>query len=255
MTNNTDEAQRARRRNLLLAFAGLVVLAVLVAVVLVVLNLSSGAPMADANTAFNEGNYEEAVDLYTQELDANADNREAYVNRGMAYLELDQNGNARADFQQAIEMDPEAGPRAYYGLGTAQRRLDQADAALENYNRALELAEDDSPLLADIYWRRGRVYHLNLEDFDAAIADYRQAIDEARGEDDDALVANTYLGLGNIYYEQEQYDEALDAYRQYAGLAGEQVAGAALERIEELEAGPPETTPEATPEATPEVTD
>ena len=91
----------------------------------------------------------------------------AYSNRGNAKERLGQHDAAFADYDRAIELDPNYAI-AYSNRGAAKHSLGQYDAALADYNRAIEL----DPNYAAAYSNRGNAKE-RLGQHDAAFADLR----------------------------------------------------------------------------------
>ncbi len=91
-----------------------------------------------------------------------------YVRRGVLYQGLQQRDMALADFDKAIELNPQS-TEAWYRRGTLSGDLDKA---LASYTRALEL--DPAHRLAAA--NRGQLY-LNTGQYDNAAADYNRVIE------------------------------------------------------------------------------
>lgn len=78
----------------------------------------------------DDGEFLDAVNLLTKAIIIEANNEQAYFERGMAYLELDRNADAIADFDRALKIDPQ-----YSGaLDWRARTL----ASLGDFQRAAE---------------------------------------------------------------------------------------------------------------------
>lgn len=94
----------------------------------------------------------------------------AYHNRGRAYAMKDNSERAIADYNQAIELDPQD---AEYHTTRGDAYLDegQLDRALADFNRALELDPYDTEAMTG----RGEVY-VEKGDLERAIADFSMAI-------------------------------------------------------------------------------
>ena len=108
---------------------------------------------------------------YWRYRDGNKNKAIAYHNRGFAYGELKQYDKAIADFDKAIELNPEDVHVDYRNRGVAYRKLKQYDKAIADYDKAIELNPKD----ADTYHNRGFAYD-ELKQYDKAIADYDKAI-------------------------------------------------------------------------------
>lgn len=190
------------------------------------------------NYAYHKGQYESAIQDYTQTIYLDASYADAYTNRGASYDKLGQYENAVQDFTEAIRLTPTAA--AYCNRGIAYAHWEQYDKAIQDDTEAIR--QNPSYVLA--YVNRGLAYHA-LKQYEKAIQDYTEAIrlkpDYAeaytyRGEAsiwlntfgfewyEKALrdyaeairlrpnFAETYLARGNIYYGTRQYTKAIQEY-------------------------------------------
>ena len=114
----------------------------------------------------------------------------AYTLRGRDHRNADQYGQALADYNAALVIEPESA-RAFRGRGETYRYLEQFDAALADFGRALALDPGNSWAFS----RRGETYRYMgrgdeaLADFDRALAldpEFAWAV-ASRGETYDAL--------------------------------------------------------------------
>ena len=148
------------------------------------------------------GNYELAVeeaDKATGHGEADAD---LFLYRGQAYLQLDRFREALADFTKAIELGMDE-PMVYDERGHAHLELKDYQRAKEDFDAAIHLGRQEArdlwgesgerllyetrdPLrysLAQVYYYRGKV-HIELEDYQQALADLTEAITFAPHEAD-----------------------------------------------------------------------
>ncbi|MGB6294776.1 MAG: tetratricopeptide repeat protein, partial [Rivularia sp. (in: cyanobacteria)] len=123
-----------------------------------------------------------------------------YLNRGNVYYHQEKWDLALADFNKAIQMNPEF-TMAYYNRGTFYDDQKKQDLALADFNKAIQI----NPQYADAYLNRGYVYH-NHKKQDLALADYNKAI-KINPE-----YALAYLNRGAIYFDQKKLDLALADY-------------------------------------------
>ena len=73
-----------------------------------------------------------------------------YENRGITYLwQWDEPSLAAADFDQALQLDPE-NPRRYHDLGQAQLLAGDTATALETYKTLLPLPDNNADLRSTI---------------------------------------------------------------------------------------------------------
>jgi tetratricopeptide (TPR) repeat protein len=119
-----------------------------------------------------KGNYQQAIDNYTQALQLIPDSSTAlstYLNRGYAYLNLGNWQGAIDDYNRALEIDPNDA-RAYSERGDARRELGDIQGAIADYTQAINL----DPSLAYAY--NNRAFVLNRQgDLNGAEADLKKA--------------------------------------------------------------------------------
>lgn len=121
----------------------------------------------------------------------------AYINRGHAYLIRGRSALALADFNRAIELEPEFGP-SYFNRGSALVQLGRLNEALADFDRAVELA----PAFGAAYQQRGVVNYM-LARYDDALNDFDRTIElEPRAGD-------AYYNRAQTFYALKNYDRAL----------------------------------------------
>jgi tetratricopeptide (TPR) repeat protein len=152
------------------------------------------------NAYINLQQYDKAIGDYSKAIELNPDFAIAYYNRGIAYYYLQQYDKAIGDYSKAIELNPDFAI-AYYNRGIAYSDLQQYDKAIGDYNKAIELNPED----AQAYSNRGNAYS-DLQQYDKAIGDYSKAI-ELNPED-----AQAYYNRGIAYSDLQQYDKAIGDY-------------------------------------------
>jgi len=120
---------------------------------------------------------------------------------GAVYADLGHHEEAIAEYQRAIELDPQyAFP--HNGLGTVYEDLGRYDDAIAEYQRAAEL----DPQRAYPHNNLGNVYY-DLGRYEEAIAKYQRAIEL------DPQHAYPHNNLGNVYYDLGRHDEAIAEYQ------------------------------------------
>ena len=125
--------------------------------------------------------------------------KQAY-DKATAHFEKNENPEALAEYDRAIELDP---TRADYFVGRARTlaRLRRYDEAFDAYGRAVGLDPADPMILR----YRGHHY-INVRKIDLALADLEKA--EAMKEDDFGI----YYHLALAYYLKGEFSKAADAY-------------------------------------------
>ena len=159
-----------------------------------------------------------------------------HLDMGVDYLDQGQFDEAIAEFQAAIQLDPDEA-KAHYNLGLAYQKQEKLDEAAAAYQEALQLDPD----LADVHNNLGLIYNKQGKP-DQAMAEYQEAIrinpddDTAhynlalyyyhQGQLDQAIVeydetvrlnpdnADAHYNLGRAYYEQGKLDEAIVAWKE-----------------------------------------
>ncbi len=153
------------------------------------------------DSLYSSGNYERAIQHYTNAIKANDQDGYSYNARGLARIELKEYYEAIADFSKALEIDTTAA-NARNNLGLAKYYLGDRAGALKDYTKALEM----DPKLLVAYKNRGLVY-LENEKNELAIEDFLSAI---KLDSTDGLA---HFRLGVAYAELNKYEEALRSYK------------------------------------------
>jgi tetratricopeptide (TPR) repeat protein len=144
--------------------------------------------------------HQAALADFNRAIDMDPNYATAYYNRGITYHALQQHQAALADFNRAIDMDPNYAP-AYSGRGNIYAALQQYQATLADFSRAIDLDPND----AQAYSNRGATYAA-LQQYQAALADCSRAIEL------DSNYAQAYFSRGNTYDALQQHQAALAAY-------------------------------------------
>jgi tetratricopeptide (TPR) repeat protein len=152
-----------------------------------------------------------AIAEYTRAIKTKPDYKEAYKNRGWAYLNKGDSARAEKDFLEVLRIDPSdynakiglshaRAPRAAYLLhveGTDAHKARKYDLMVEKYSQAIARY----PGYVEAYNNRGVAY-LNKEMYDEAEADFEKAV-ELYPE-----FATGYANLGDLYKNRGEYDKA-----------------------------------------------
>jgi tetratricopeptide (TPR) repeat protein len=119
---------------------------------------------------FQSGQGEKALADYNKALQLNPELDNAYNNRANYYASNGKLAEALTDYETALDLNP-GNTRTWINQAITFRELGLYDLALENLDMALMLGG----LEENIYSERGRTYHLR-GDWNCAIADYQRAL-------------------------------------------------------------------------------
>jgi tetratricopeptide (TPR) repeat protein len=116
------------------------------------------------NKYYDRGEYDRAIENYTQAIRLNPMSAYAYNRRGDAYTRKGDYNNAIEDYTQAVTHDPDDAD-GYNGRGNAYIGIDEYDLAIADLTQAITIAAQSDDLLAyrytiNAYLYRGRAYHL-----------------------------------------------------------------------------------------------
>jgi tetratricopeptide (TPR) repeat protein len=185
-----------------------------------------------AHQLYNEGHYDEALDVLREGLTLYPNAVELHVGVGYARLAREEYAWARKSFEEALVLDPEH-EDALAGIGEALLKFGQHPAALKSFRRILELGyRDDVELMLQV--GRALFRESLIEDarefFDIAVQqvpDSAEAVacigyaQHRMGEDDKAVAtlrralqldsdhSEARVYLGNILYDRGEYEAAL----------------------------------------------
>ncbi len=125
-----------------------------------------------------------------------------YVNRGFAYLAKGNYDSALADFNQAIQLQPNS-IFAYLNRSAVYFAKQDYDRALTDLNQVIQLQPNFDLANFDLaYVKRGSVYYFK-GDYDRALTDLNHAIQLQ------ASSASSYAVRGEIYFQRDDFDRAI----------------------------------------------
>ncbi len=152
-----------------------------------------------SETAFLEGRYDEAFDLFTQYTERRPSNPWGHYMLGMSAWKSGRLDNAQAAFTKAVELDSTL-VKGHLNLARVLIESHQPEAALATADRAISINGESSAA----YRLKGNAYH-TLGQREDALSAYRRAI---QIDPEDAWSMNN---LAFILIEDGRYDEALPA--------------------------------------------
>jgi tetratricopeptide (TPR) repeat protein len=129
------------------------------------------AAFQDGMRLMSPGKYQQAVERFTNATTIWPPLTSAYLERGLAHLNLHEMDLAAADLEQAIKLDPNL-PEAHTALGNLYRERGDLNRAVNEFTLAINLAST-----VDAYDQRGHLYE-SLGEHQKALEDYNRAISE-----------------------------------------------------------------------------
>lgn len=157
----------------------------------------STAAYRSAMTAFDAGNWDQAVEYLLQALEIEPGAPDLRYHLGIGYLHLEEYFDAKKAFIQASEFDPNFGS-AYYGMALADLGLELEGELVAELNSAIQ---NDSQLVP-AYVQRA-IFRFSRGNPDGAL------LDLLRAEEISGNSALMYLTFSQIYLMQREYDKAL----------------------------------------------
>ncbi|HBB60056.1 MAG TPA: hypothetical protein DIS68_04580 [Lachnospiraceae bacterium] len=139
--------------------------------------------------------YSAILALYPKESDA-------YYLRGRTYLALQDNDNAKSDFDKAIRISPDD-PDLYIQIYEALSEAGLSDDGQRYLKNAMELNTKLS------YFQKGRLYYC-MEEYDKAKQSLEAAVTEGGDSQASLYLGRTYEALGDMNYAASLYREYLE---------------------------------------------
>jgi Zn-dependent protease/Tfp pilus assembly protein PilF len=128
--------------------------------------------LAPGHFLMQRGDYQQAIEALTNAMERVQSNKAAlataYVQRGLAYLQIGENEKALADHIEAVRLGPTA--VTYFARGESRLVRGEYDRAIADFSQALEF----EPNLAAAYSHRGDAY-FQLGHYEWALNDRDQA--------------------------------------------------------------------------------
>jgi tetratricopeptide (TPR) repeat protein len=164
-----------------------------------------------AFAATNKGDFATAEGYWTQILDQYPNNAAVWSNRGNSRVSQNKLDAALADYNKAVELAPDV-TDPYLNRGAALEGLGRWEDAIADYNRVLEMDPKD----AMAYNNRGNA-EAGLRQWDKAIEDFKKSADTAPNF---AFArANYALALYEIGDQDEAIHQMRNILRKYPKFA------------------------------------
>ena len=116
------------------------------------------------------GDYNSAISNYLQAISIDRFCLSAYYHCAIAYIRLRDYDNALEMITKLLKLCPPPMASLYEMRGTVNYCLKRYDAAIEDYNRTIEI----KPEAASAYYGRGAA-HAELEEYEKAVVDVAQS--------------------------------------------------------------------------------
>lgn len=195
-------------------------------------------------------NFTDAIDQYTRAIELDPDYDKAYIQRALAYSQLDDHVNAASDFDRAIVFN-EKEAELYYFSGQAYHLQGDNNTALAKLDKAIDLKRnfleayrirsvvlmelqryqeslDDCKRCLQIredgigYYNLARVYE-HLEMYNEAESAYRNSINKNRQE------VKSHFGLASLLYRNQDFTGATNSIKQVLQLEPKHLEGMLLQ--------------------------
>jgi tetratricopeptide (TPR) repeat protein len=160
-----------------------------------------------------QNRYEAAVQMFTELIELDPDNAEAYKNRGVAHMKLGQYDPAILDFEKTRQMTPDL-KGVHSNLGVAWYYKGEYQKAIAHYDMEIALSPDSHYVYFNraISWAELKEYDKSLDDITKTLAlvpDYYPAY---------CLKGDLYLELADMESARAAYENAvkLDPEKAYA---------------------------------------
>jgi tetratricopeptide (TPR) repeat protein len=178
--------------------------------------------------------YEAAVQVFTELIDLDPDNPDAYKNRGVAYMKLSQYDPAIQDFEKTRQITPNL-KGLHSNLGVAWYYKGEYEKAIASYD--MEIAH--SPDSHYVYFNRA-ICRAELKHYDKSFEDIEKSL---------ALMPDYYPAYclkGDLYLELKDTESARNAYEKAVELDPENAY--ARNQLEKLGPAPVDGAPEEKPD-------
>lgn len=177
---------------------------------------------AAGETAFERGEYDKAIPLFTKAIDLDASNPSFFANRGNCYSYLNQFEKAFADFDKSIEvaielMENSDDPRLaflYYNRGYARERSRDPAKAVKDYDKALRVNPDYPDAHGNTAWILATSPDPRMRNGSKAV---EYALIEAKQEE--MQNASDLDTLAAAYAEVGNFDAAIETQKEAVSLA------------------------------------
>ena len=153
------------------------------------------------NVQLTRKNYEEAIRYYQESIAKNPEFSDAFLNLGLAYLQLDQLDKAMEALSRAIEIDPELFP-AYLARAETATRQGQWNVAEKDLDVLKKSYADSS----QYYLIKGNML-VGKNNPSAALSEYDRSLEL------DAKNTEAYVNRGAVFFALKDYKSAYNDFK------------------------------------------
>lgn len=164
--------------------------------------------LLEAHSAAGKGDYDAAVDIFEDLLDANPSLTLAYLGLGKVYIDMGELGSAEPAFARAARLEP-GNYDAQFGHGEVLQMLGRLVEAVRAYQRAIAIKPDSAQVLVHL-----TTAYLALDMPRSAITSARRAVELAPDD------GRTRADLGVAYQREAMFDDAVTEYEIALELLG-----------------------------------
>ncbi|MGQ9638601.1 MAG: tetratricopeptide repeat protein, partial [Thermodesulfobacteriota bacterium] len=144
------------------------------------------------------GQYEKAIESFTNFLKKNRSDSKVYYEIGNVYLKIGDLEKAESNFKKSLEFDPNWGA-PYGGMGDILSRKGMIREAIDLYEKAIKYYPDSAPL----YIRMGEAY-IKIGEEKKALLEIEKAIKI------DPKFSEAYTFLGGLYLRKGEGEKAFE---------------------------------------------
>ena len=195
--------RRRKQKQALRLIAACLVIIALVVTVFTVKNYNSGSRHDNKGmSAYENGDYETAVNEFKEAVSYDSNNADYYIHLGMAYVEQKSYDEALGYFNQAEGCAEEDNQKALLNRGRGIACLYQGDyqSAIKWFGNALDFSSQDNDIRIDTLYYKAEAEQKS-GDYQSAVQSYGQIIDL---KDD----AGTRMLRGMAYMQLQDYTSA-----------------------------------------------
>lgn len=163
-----------------------------------ILSLNAQSKYELATKEYDNGNFQKAIQLYTESIVNNENLYNSHIFRGMSYLFSNDAIKSKEDFNKALGIEP-FNPKITLYYAKYNAAIDNYMIALTNYNSYLNDFPDDY----EVYSEKAAI-EAQLKMTEKAISDCQKALNNSSNN------YKIYLNVGYAYLMMDSYDKAIE---------------------------------------------